>query len=91
MSSNESTNSEQECHNCQNENDLEQCYDCNNNFCEECINECNYCENYYCISCDELEYISSTGKEEDYENDFDRMFCINCIKKNYSKIAPWDK
>jgi len=76
MSSSESSNSEQECYNCENEEELIECKDCKNNFCEECINECNYCENYYCSSCDELQYISSTGKEEDYENDLERMFCI---------------
>ena len=69
----------------------EECVDCKESFNIDELNKCNYCEEYFCESCDELQYISSTGNEEDYENDLDRMFCINCIKNNYSDIAPWDK
>ena len=50
----------------------------------------NFSDSDFCINCDELQYISSTGKEDDYSNDFNRMFCIRCIKYNYDTIAPWD-
>jgi hypothetical protein len=61
-----------------------------NNVCDDCIELCNYCNLFFCAHCDELEYISSTGLEEDFENDFDRMFCIKCIQNHYVELAPWD-
>ena len=79
------------CESCDSNEVEDTCNDCKNNFCEDCLELCNYCNLYFCRDCDELEYISSTGQEEDYENDNDRMFCIKCIKNHYSELAPWDK
>lgn len=88
--SDSSDSSTQKCNEC-NTNDITvECSDCNEYFCDDCSNKCNFCDSDFCTNCDELQYISSTGKEDDYSNDFNRMFCIRCIKYNYDTIAPWD-
>lgn len=85
-----SDSSTQKCFDCNINSVSVECNDCTQNFCDDCTNKCNFCDNDYCNECDELQYISSTGKEDDYPSDLNRMFCSRCIDYNYEEIAPWD-
>ncbi len=93
MSSSESESSDsssQKCNECNSNEISVECNDCGDYFCDDCSGKCNFCDFDFCNNCDELQYISSTGNEEDYPNDLERMFCGRCIKYHYDEIAPWD-